>query len=156
MTDTEQPDQVEIKPSFSLRYIALATFVTLLPTAIGGAVGWLANEYTRDRRVIEVASAASTNLTAIADSVARNLEIHYRANEGQNETIGGLFKYDITLGNRSSEGIEGLSVIVIAPSGIEFTTGEPTIATEPPLAVNALTRSRCKPRAKRRASGSLH
>jgi hypothetical protein len=138
MADTEQPDQRDIKPSFSFRYIALATFVSLLPAIIGGGIGWLASEYSRDRRVIEVTSAASANLTPIAASVAGNLEILYRLNDTQKETIGGLFKFDVTLANTSSEGAADVSVIVIAPKDIEFIAGEPTIATDPPAAVNAV------------------
>lgn len=118
----------EIKPSFSVRYIGLATFVALLPGLVGGGIGWAANEYFRDHKMIEVASASSGNLATVAESVAGKLQIQYKLSDSEKETIGGLFKYDVTLANASAEGVENLQIFIAPPKGIELVGAPPSIA----------------------------
>lgn len=128
----------EVKPSFSWRYFALTAIVAIVPSAISGVAGYYFNEYTRDRKVIDVSSTSSGNLVSIPVNIGENLEVLFPVNSGRKEPVKSLVRYDIRLTNKTEQGVDDLSVFIEPPKGIELTT-TPVITTNPPELRNAIS-----------------
>jgi hypothetical protein len=127
----------EIKPAFSLKYFALMTIATLLPALIGGAIGYFASEYVKDKKIIDVSSTSSGNLISIADNVPNDLQVTFALKDNKKETIKGLFRYRVTVANRSTTGLDDFEIFLVPPSGVTIIDPE-EITTTPPQLLQAI------------------
>lgn len=128
----------EVKPGFSWRYVLLTTLIALIPSGIGGVAGYYFNEYTRDKKVIEVSTTASGNLAATPVSIAGNLQILLPIGQGKTEQVKSLVRYDIRVSNKTEQGIDDFQIFVRPPSNITLVSS-PTITTIPQALQAALS-----------------
>jgi hypothetical protein len=122
----------------TLRYIGIATLVALIPSGIGGIIGYGFNEYMRDRKVLEISSASSGNLASMPVSVAGNLEILLPVSANRKEAVKSLFRYDVSVTNKTEQGADDVALFLQPPKGIELVTN-PEVTTIPPGLASAIT-----------------
>lgn len=129
-------DIKEVKAGYSWRYVGLTAIVTILGALISGAVGYGINEYTRDRKVLEVTTRSSGNLASVPIAASSNLDITLLTPNGR-EPIKSLIRYDVRISNRSEQGADDFNVFLQTPNSIELVE-TPTITTVPPELRNAI------------------
>jgi hypothetical protein len=120
-----------------LRYLGLATLVTLIPSGVSGAIGYGFNELMRDRKVLEVSSTSSGNLASMPVSVAGNLEILLPVTATRKETIKSLFRYDVKITNKTEQGADDVALFLEPPKDIELVANA-EITTVPTALASAI------------------
>ena len=118
---------VEIKPSFTLNYLALLVIGAAITAAIGVGVNW----YITDKRVLEVSSTGSANLAAFSvNAAAGNLEILLPIAPDRKERIKSLFQYDVRVSNKTGQGADDIVFYFEPPKGVDLVS-TPNITTTP-------------------------
>jgi hypothetical protein len=134
----EKPELKTEKRRRILRYVGIPALVTLIASGISGTIGYGFNEFTKDRKVLEVTSTSSGNLASIPVGVAGNLEILLPVSNTRKEAIRSLYRYEVKIVNKTEQGADQVMLFVESPKGIELVTS-PEITTVPPELVAAVT-----------------
>jgi hypothetical protein len=129
-------DIKEVKAGFSWPHMGLLSITAILTSIISGVVGYGVNEYTRDRKVLEVSTHSSGNLASVPIAASSNLDIMLQTPNGK-EPIKSLVRYEVRISNKSEQGADDFNVFLETPSSIELVE-TPTIATFPPELRNAV------------------
>lgn len=130
----------EIKPSFSRQYIGL-TLVTAVMSGVLGFMSSYAVEFFKkgkDQKVISVAVDTSPNLASIPQNVSSYLQVLIGLGGGQKVAIKSLFRYQVSLTNRSEYGLDDFLVFFNVPNNITLIR-TPTLQSTPESLINTIT-----------------
>jgi hypothetical protein len=125
-------DIAEVKAGYSWSHLGLL----VIGAFITAAIGYGFNEYTRDRKVLEVMTRSSGNLASQTMAATSRLEMTLETPNGK-QLIKSLVRYDVRISNRSEQGADDFNVFLETPKSIELVP-EPTITTIPPELRNAV------------------
>jgi hypothetical protein len=122
----------EVKPSFTWRYIVLTFLAAIIPAALGFGAAWLLEVFKATPKNIDVAVITSPNLAATPSKTGNinNLLVYLDLGSGQKEEIKALFRYNVTVTNKSKFGIDDFPVSFALPTSMTF-AGEPTLSSVP-------------------------
>lgn len=108
----------EIKPEFSLKYVVVTITVALIPTIAGILFGFLLNEFTRDKKIIDLHSFVSANIAAAPDDINQKMSIQLLVTPTQKEQVKAIYQYKLSLTNSTNEGLEDFYFTLTPDDGI--------------------------------------
>jgi len=127
----------EIKPAFTLKYIAL----TLITTLLVSLVSVIVSKYTDSRPSRELHVFTMPGLGLIGDSkLPRDqIEAIYYLKSNPKREIRSLFRKAFLIQNAGTEGVENVRMTATIKEPNVFLISNPRISTEPPEILNAIS-----------------